>query len=191
VGYRMGRGDLTHGYPMGRGDPGFFSFIGNALKTVAKIGGSAILGTLTGGPLGGIGAAIKSTISTTSSNIGQATLEAGGSQSALTPAIVAAHKAAVARGAAGGALALPGGAPMITAAAGGGGGHKQSARHLHALAMGLSRAKPRMQVTNTRALRRALRRAHGFARLAMRTIHLVHPKKKGRFGGFKKKRRAA
>ncbi len=47
-----------------------------------------------------------------------------------------------------------------------------------------------MRVTNPRALRRALRRAHGFARLAMRTIHLIHPKKKARFGGFRKKARA-
>lgn len=45
-----------------------------------------------------------------------------------------------------------------------------------------------MRVTNPKALRRALRRAHGFAKLAMRTIHLVHPRKKGRFGGFKRKR---
>lgn len=47
-----------------------------------------------------------------------------------------------------------------------------------------------MRVTNPRALRRALRRAHGFAKLAMRTIHLVHPRKKGRFAGFKKKKRS-
>jgi hypothetical protein len=46
-----------------------------------------------------------------------------------------------------------------------------------------------MRVTNPRALRRAIRRAHGFARLAMKTIHLVHPKKKARFGGFKRKRK--
>jgi hypothetical protein len=45
-----------------------------------------------------------------------------------------------------------------------------------------------MNVTNPRALRRAVRRAHGFAKLAMRTIHLVHPKKKVRFGGFRKRR---
>ncbi len=67
-------------------------------------------------------------------------------------------------------------------------GKHPSARHLHALAMGLRRAKPRMNVTNVHALRRSLRRAHGFAKLAMRVIHLVHPKKKGRFGGFKKRR---
>jgi hypothetical protein len=46
-----------------------------------------------------------------------------------------------------------------------------------------------MNVTNVHALRKALRRAHGFARLAMKTIHLVHPKHKGRFGGFRKRRK--
>ena len=46
-----------------------------------------------------------------------------------------------------------------------------------------------MNPCNPRALRRAIRRTHSFARLAMHTIHLVHPKKKARFGGFKKKRR--
>jgi hypothetical protein len=46
-----------------------------------------------------------------------------------------------------------------------------------------------MRVTNPKALRRAIRRTSGFAKLAMRTIHLVHPKKKARFGGFRRKRR--
>src|SRR5215470_9947357 len=46
----------------------------------------------------------------------------------------------------------------------------------------------KMQVTNAHALRRALRRAYGFEKLAMRTIHLVHPKKRVRFGGFKRSR---
>ena len=46
-----------------------------------------------------------------------------------------------------------------------------------------------MRVTNPKALRRAIRRTSGFAKLAMRTIHLIHPKKHVRFGGFKKKRR--
>jgi hypothetical protein len=52
---------------------------------------------------------------------------------------------------------------------------------------GMRRHK-RMNVCNPRALRRAIRRTHGFAKLAMRTIHLVHPKKKARFGGFRRKR---
>jgi hypothetical protein len=46
-----------------------------------------------------------------------------------------------------------------------------------------------INVANPRALRRALRRAYGFEKLAMRTIHLLHPRKGGRFGGFKRKRR--
>jgi hypothetical protein len=46
----------------------------------------------------------------------------------------------------------------------------------------------RMNPCNPRALRRAIRRATRFTRLAMHTIHLVHPKKKARFGGFKKRR---
>lgn len=43
-------------------------------------------------------------------------------------------------------------------------------------------------VCNPRALRRAISRTHGFARLAMKVIHLVHPKKHARFGGFRKRR---
>src|SRR5260370_9248684 len=67
-------------------------------------------------------------------------------------------------------------------------GKHPSARHLHALAMGLKRARPRMNVTNVHALRRSLRQAHGFAKLAMRVILLVHPKKKGLIGVLKKQR---
>jgi hypothetical protein len=46
-----------------------------------------------------------------------------------------------------------------------------------------------MNVGNAKALRHALRRAYGFERLAMRTIRLLHPKKHGTFGGFKRRRR--
>jgi hypothetical protein len=48
----------------------------------------------------------------------------------------------------------------------------------------------RMNVTNPRALRRALSRARGFEKLAMRTIRILHPQKHGRFGGFKTRRRS-
>lgn len=64
-------------------------------------------------------------------------------------------------------------------------GYHESKKH-----PGLWVRNRRMNVCNPRALRRSLRRAHGFAKLAIRTIHLVHPKKKGRFGGFKKRRAA-
>jgi hypothetical protein len=49
----------------------------------------------------------------------------------------------------------------------------------------------RMNVGNARALRRALRRAHGFARLARRVMSLTHPRAKGRLTFKKKSRRAA
>lgn len=48
----------------------------------------------------------------------------------------------------------------------------------------------RLNVANPHALRRALRRARGFEKLAMRTIRILHPTKRGRFGGFKTRRRA-
>lgn len=46
----------------------------------------------------------------------------------------------------------------------------------------------RMNVGNARALKRALRRAHGFARLARKVMSFTHPGKAGR-GRFKAKRR--
>jgi hypothetical protein len=49
----------------------------------------------------------------------------------------------------------------------------------------------RMRATNPKALRRALRRAYAFERIAMRTIHLLHPRKRARFGGFRRHRRKA
>ncbi|HEX8797959.1 MAG TPA: hypothetical protein VF772_05065, partial [Terriglobales bacterium] len=65
---------------------------------------------------------------------------------------------------------------------------KLLARHAAAAAGG--RRRRRMRVTNPKALRRAIRRTQGFAKLAMRTIHLVHPKRKVRFGGFKRRKKA-
>jgi hypothetical protein len=53
-----------------------------------------------------------------------------------------------------------------------------------------------MNVYNPRALRRAVRRAHGFAKMARRVLHIEkrfkHPKRWGHMGHFtKKKKRAA
>ena len=59
------------------------------------------------------------------------------------------------------------------------------ARHRFGRGVG-GRRHRRMRPTNPKALHRALRRAYAFERIAMRTIHLLHPKKKGRFGGFKR-----
>jgi len=61
--------------------------------------------------------------------------------------------------------------------------HRKKLEHM----VGMGGKHRRMRVTNVKALRRAIRRTHGFAKLAMRTIHLVHPKKAVRFGGFKRR----
>ena len=85
--------------------------------------------------------------------------------------------------------------PVMTAAGAAGivgaaGGATIMHRGGRAVRVGGGRHK-RMRVTNPKALRRAIRRTQGFAKLAMRTIHLVHPKKKARFGGFRKRTRKA
>lgn len=95
---------------------------------------------------------------------------------------VAQHPVLAAAGAATGAAGLG----MAVAHRGAGGGKmvvKNGVLHM--------RHHRRMRATNPKALRRALRRAYAFERIAMRTIHLLHPKKRARFGGFKRHRRRA
>ncbi len=147
------------------GDPGFFSIV----KSIAGAAAGMIPG------VGGVASGIISKIPS-------------GVRSGMARATTAIVKHPVLSAAGGaGALALGAGAMGRAGVFGRAAGKHPSARHLHALAMGLKRARPRMNVTNVHALRRALRRTHGFAKLAMRVIHITHPKKKGRFGGFKKR----
>jgi len=149
---------------MCRGDPGFF---GNLFHAVTGVIGGAVGGFLTGGPKGAIGGAIGGAIHATAHNIGSATLEAGGSQSALTPALRAQHARAVARG--------PAQGTMMRAHAGGGGGRRR-----------------RMNWMNHRALGRAERRIHAAVKHMTRYIRWVHPKKEGHaVPKFGKKRKAA
>src|SRR6266852_1031164 len=149
------------------GDPGFWSIVKGAA--------SSAVGMIPG--VGGVASSVIRAIPTpVRSAVGKITTGI-----IKHPGLSAAGGAAIAVGA-GGMLGRSG---MLGRPA----GKHPSARHLHALAMGLRRAKPRMNVTNVHALRRALRRTHGFAKLAMRVIHLTHPKKKGHFGGFKKRRK--
>ena len=154
------------------GDPGFFS--------VVKSIGGAFAGLIpgVGGPLSRAITRIPLPIKRTAGTI----LRTGGAAIIKHPVLTAA--------AAAGALAVGAGEVGRVGMLGRPAGMHPSMRHLRALAMGLRRARPRMNVTNVHALRRSLRRVHGFARLAMKVIHIVHPKKKGRFGGFKGKRRA-
>src|SRR5258707_8850309 len=113
------------------GDPGFFSI-------VKSLGGAA-LGMVPGGGI------VKTGLRTAGG-----LLQKGGGAIMKRP-LTAAGAAA---GAGIPATAGVGRARLFRPAA----GKHPSARHLHALAMGLTRARPRMKVTNVHSLRRALRR---------------------------------
>jgi len=62
---------------------------------------------------------------------------------------------------------------------------------VHPVTGQVMRRRRRMNVCNPRALRRAIRRARGFEKLALKSIRLVSPHrlKHRHFGGFKKSRR--
>jgi hypothetical protein len=149
-----------------RGDPGFFSFLGGlAKKAVGFIPG-----------VGPIASAALSTIPTGGSKIAKMgsvarTITAGAGK------MIAKHPVLSAAGAAGAV-------GMMGAGAG-----AAAARRMGSRRGAMGGRRRRMNVTNVRALRRSIRRTQGFAKLAMRTIHLVHPKKKARFGGFKRRTR--
>jgi hypothetical protein len=193
-----------------RGDylPGYYR--GSIFGSIGKVLGGAALGFVTGGPLGAIRGAIGGTASAVKSGTQQATLAAGGNYSAMTPALRQQHAAAIATHSAPigssiaatphGSVTKMMGPPVGVMGPGGGGvgrvprpsGHGfYSARHLRALQMGLTRAKPRMNWANGRALSRAERRISSFLRHARKYYHMVHPRHGGtlhaRFGRRKRK----
>jgi hypothetical protein len=171
-----------------RGDPGIFSIFGR----VARVVGGAALGFVRGGPTGAIAGAVGGTALAVRSGIETETLGAGGSQSAYTPALRAQHAEVLARGGAGkltrGGLAMQGGGAGGQLGAGlalmphvrrmhlnrstyvtrGGG----TSRWPVGLQVHVKGTEPvpsrRMNVTNPRALRRALRRAQGFGKIVRR-----------------------
>jgi hypothetical protein len=178
----MGRGDYVPGYY--RGDPGLFG-------AIAHVFGGAIGGFLTGGPLGAIRGAIGGTVSGTVANVRQATLAAGGSQSAYTPQLRARHAAVLARGR-GVGQPMPGVGPGGVAGAIGPGGGGQRGFHEAKDGSGRMVRNRRMNVGNMTALRRASRRAHGFLRAVRGAVRYFTPKAhKGKAYVHFKKRRAA
>jgi len=166
MGYYMG--DY---YAGSRGDPGIGSFLsGLASSALSFIPG---LGPIASKGLSGL---------VTGATKGRGIVKSVGGAIMRHPAISAAGAAGVAVAAGAGAermIAGPGGLPPK-------GYHHCKSKH--GCKHGAFVRNRRMNVCNPRALRRSIRRAQGFAKLAMRTIHLVHPKKKGRFGGFKKRK---
>src|SRR5947209_5542152 len=166
MGYYMG--DFYRGY---RGDPGFFSFLGGlAKKAVGFIPG---VGPALSAGIGAIGSLKKGSAMVKAVAAPMVTRGVG----AITR-----HPVLSAAGAAGAVMTAAGAADL---------GHRGSSAAAGMAAPGgqLGGRRKRMNVCNPKALRRAIRRTHGFAKLAMKTIHLVHPKKHVTFGGFRKRRK--
>jgi hypothetical protein len=156
----------------GTGDPGIGSFFGGlARKAVGFIPG-----------IGPLASAAVSMIKPARAATAGVAARAGG--------MIMKHP--VVSGAAAAGIVGAAGVGVGRLSVGGGGGLAPKGYHLckskHGCKRGQFVKNRHMNPCNPRALRRAIRRTHSFARLAMHTIHLVHPKKKARFGGFKKKR---
>lgn len=144
-----------------QGDPGFFSFLGGlAKKAVGLIPGVGPIASTALGALGGGGSKMVK-------------MAPGMAIQKIGPIVTRIAKRPGVRMGALGAAGLAAGYGAAKLAGRGG---------------VAGRRRRRMNVCNPRALRRSIRRTQGFAKLAMRTIHLVHPKKKVTFGGFRKRR---
>src|SRR6267142_4826366 len=130
-----------------RGDPGFFSFIGKAIKGVTGLAGS-VLG------LGGGKSAV------TAAAAPGALVKVSGGLRKIGPIVLP----AIRKIGKGGAIA-----GVAGAAAG-----ALGTRAL--MAGGAQRRHRRMNVTNVRALRRSIRRAQGFAKLAKRVLRFTSPR---------------
>jgi len=193
VAYRMGRGDYYRGdYYRG----GILSGLGSIVKGAVKTG----FGFITGGPGGAAKALVghaKSELAPTPLVGTSLALNTTSAEELVRQHQVNVHKQQAAIAAGGGVGVMP---PMSGSAGliGPGGGLIPRGYHLNkspryptaGYPAGSKLVRNRsMNMLNPRALRRAIRRTQAFARIAMKAIHIVHPKKKGSFGGFRKKRR--
>lgn len=166
-----------------QGDPGIFSFLGKAVGAAAGFipGAGGVVGAMRKAftPMFAGGArAIIPRVASVGKKVGGALIK----HPVLSAAGAAGAIGLMGMGAGAGRM---GGRRHARYGQPGEKGYHESKKH-----PGLWVRNRRMNVCNPRALRRSLRRAHGFAKLAMHTIHLIHPKKKGRFGGFKRRRKA-
>jgi len=173
MGYYRGdyRGDWYRG---ARGDPGLGSFFKGLASTVA-------------GFIPGVGPLVSKGIDLIPTAKKAVSFPGVGSMVKSGVAIVKAHPVLTAAGAAGVGLA---GAAAISRGRGGGPAGQGSMRLSHLAKFGV-RKRPSMNPCNPRALRRAIRRARSFEKLARRVIGFASPHKpKGRiyFKAHKKKR---
>lgn len=163
------------GYYMGdyyAGDPGFLSFLGRAARSA--VGFIPGVGGVAGKVLGAIGRGRKALPAATSAIVRHvpSPVLAGGRMLAKHPVLTAA-------GAAGALGAVAGHGSR----AGAGMGSAPSGM------AGLGRRRRRMRVTNPKALRRAIRRAEGFKRLALRVLKFTGPHRPRGRAYFKPRRR--
>ncbi len=161
----------------------------------------AVTGYVTGGPAGAVAGAIAGSHGT--GVHGSPTPAAAGGAATYGPTHLAQYAGAAGYGA-GRAVRAIGQHPYLSAAgaaAGGGGliaahlihGRGRGGAAIHPVTGQPMRRRRRMNVCNPRALRRAIRRAKGFEKLALRSIRLVNPRRLHgkRRGGFKVRRRRA
>lgn len=183
MGYYRPQGDWYQGY---RGDPGIGSFFkGLVSKAVSFIPG---VGPIISTGIDALGKVMPGGAKTAGkAAAGAITAAAGGvaSQIVKHPVLTAAGAAGALGGAMLGGAEMRG--PAMTTRS-----HKPVLRKcgMPLKHGGIGKCHRSMNVCNPRALRKAIRRTRGFAKLAMKTIHIVHPKKKGRFGGFKRRKRS-
>ncbi len=171
MGYYMGdfyQGDFYSG------DPGFFSFFGRAARAIGRVATGAAPRARMALP-----AATPSIVRASPAAAGiahtgiQRIRTLGGhaiqrvTGQIMKHPVLSAAGAAAAAAAGGGALE----ARMHPAAA----GLPSRGFHISKVSGGVVRNR-RMRVTNVRALRRAIRRATGFARLARRVLHFTSPR---------------
>jgi hypothetical protein len=176
------RGDYYRG-DYYRGDPGFFSFIGKALGGLAK----GALNIATGGQFGGSQQMIPT--------FSQPSFDGGPPQG---PLMLPGHHATLFHpfGGAPGGGQVPGAMRGFHAnksayiTRGGGTSRWPASLQFHPRGTVEVRNR-RMNVGNARALRRALHRVSGFARLARRVMSFTHPGHgRGRFKFHRKRKRA-
>lgn len=146
-----------------RGDPGFFSVLGGLAKKAV-------------GFIPGVGPALSAGLETlTARKASTAIVKAteGGALKKVTAGV----KTVIAKHPVLSAAAGAGAIGVATGAAG-----TALARRMRGGGM---RKHKRMNPCNVRALRRAIRRAHGFEKIARRVMRFSSPHKRKKFAGFK------
>lgn len=156
-----GRGDFYIG---ARGDPGIFDFV--------KAIGKTVIGAVTGGPVGAVLGAATGFGSLTSKRTQEAVLSAGGSESALTPAMIARHKAVVARGRGVGQPREGFGPTAVDLSTT---GRARTAAFRKAGFPSARGGRRHMNPANVHALRRSVRRLAGFYKLSAQVMKSLAP----------------